>query len=222
MTNPARETTDAVTGMLVSIRVGHPRVIDGDDPWVTSFFKTQVDGTVAVGTNNIEGDEQADLSVHGGPDKAICVYSADHFAGWSRLLGSDCGPGAFGENFSVSGMTENTVCLGDVYRIGTAVVQVSQPRGPCWKLGRRWGRLDLPRLVLKSGRTGWYFRVLTPGAVSAGQELTLVERPCPSWSIARVNDVFYAPEGRRDPEARRALAECAPLAATWRDALTRA
>lgn len=221
MEDPVTETQETVSGVLVSIRVGRPTLITGSDPWVTSFFKTEVHGAVTVRTNNIDGDEQADLSVHGGPDKAICVYSADHFAAWSKILGPDCGPGAFGENFSVTGLTENTVCLGDVYEVGTVVVQVSQPRGPCWKLGRRWGQLDLPRLVLESGRTGWYFRVLTPGTVSPGQTLTRLERPCASWSVARVNEVFYAPKARRSIEARRALAECTPLAESWRRSLLR-
>src|SRR5439155_21178943 len=113
--------------------------ITGHEPWVTSFFKVPVTGPIRVDTNNLDGDEQADLNVHGGPDKAICVYSADHFASWSSTVGlRDCGPGAFGENFSVRGLTEQTLFLGDVYEVGTSILEVSQPRGPCWKLARRW------------------------------------------------------------------------------------
>ena len=96
-----------MSGVLVSIQIGRPRTITGHEPWVTSFFKVPVTGPIRVDTNNLDGDEQADLSVHGGPDKAICVYSADHFAAWSSTVGlRDCGPGAFRENFSVRGLTE--------------------------------------------------------------------------------------------------------------------
>ena len=194
----------------------------GEEPWVTSFFKSAVTGTLSLGTDNLAGDEQADLSVHGGPDKAVCVYSADHFPEWSRVLRErDLGAGAFGENFSVSHMDETSVCVGDVYAVGTSLVQVSQPRSPCWKLAARWNRPDLPRLVLQSGRTGWSFRVLQRGVVSAGEELSLSDRPCGEWSIARVNDVSYATGRHKDAAARRALADCAPLALTWRTWLLR-
>jgi MOSC domain-containing protein YiiM len=152
----------------------------------------------------------------------VCVYSGDHLGDWGRLLGeSRFDAGAFGENFTVTGADEASVFVGDIYTIGTARVQVSQPRSPCWKLAARWSRPDLPRLVLKSGRTGWYFRVLEPGIVASGEELTLAERPCPEWSIARVNDVSYATGRHKDAAARRALAACAPLARTWRAWLLR-
>jgi MOSC domain-containing protein YiiM len=211
-----------MSGELVSIQVGRPQIIDGSEPWETSFFKIPVAGRVRLETCNLEGDEQADLSVHGGPDKAVCVYSVDHFDAWSIVLGSQrCEPGAFGENFSVRAMAEDTVCLGDVYEVGTTTVQVSQPRGPCWKLGRRWGRLDMPRLVMRSGRTGWYFRVLKPGHVAAGDRFSLVDRPGPAWNILRVNEVFYARDPGKDSAARRALAECAALSESWRAALLR-
>jgi MOSC domain-containing protein YiiM len=207
---------------VVSIQVGRPRTVAGEEPWVTSFFKTPVTGPLGLETNNLDGDEQADLRVHGGPDKAVCVYSANHFPEWRRILSeSDFGAGAFGENFSVSHMDEDSVCVGDVYAIGTAVVQVSQPRSPCWKLAARWNRADLPRLVLKSGRTGWYFRVLQRGLVTRGDELSLSDRPCGEWSIARVNEVSYATGRHKDATARRALSACAPLARVWRQSLLR-
>ena len=167
-------------------------------------------GPLSVETDNLAGDEQADLTVHGGPDKAVCVYSADHFPEWSRVLREgDLGAGAFGENFSVSHMDETSVCVGDVYAVGTSLVQVSQPRSPCWKLAARWNRPDLPRLVLQSGRTGWYFRVLQRGVVSAGEELSLSDRPCGEWSIAP-STTSHTPPG-----ATRTLR----LAARWRPAL---
>ena len=123
----------------------------------------------ALSSTNLAGDGQADLKVHGGPDKAVCVYSADHYPllapGTGRSRSAD--PGWFGENFSVEGQSETDVAVGDTYRIGTAVVQISQPRAPCWKLGRRWNRLDMPKLVLQSGRTGWYLRVLETATSNA-------------------------------------------------------
>jgi MOSC domain-containing protein YiiM len=169
---------------------------------------------------DLDGDEQADLTVHGGRDKAVCVYSADHFPFWRQTLARpDLAAGAFGENFTVTGIAEATVCLGDVYEVGDAVVQVSQPRAPCWKLGRKWERLDLPKLVLREGRTGWYFRVLEPGTVAPGQTLQLRDRPYPSWTIAQVNRLAYAKKGDGLQDERRALAECPALADAWRPSL---
>jgi MOSC domain-containing protein YiiM len=204
---------------LQSLQVGLPKVLTDNGGWVTSIFKKPVDRTVWLDRLNLEGDAQADLKVHGGPDKAVCVYAADHFARWRSELGVDCEGGAFGENFSVSGQTEQTVSIGDVFEIGTAVVQISQPRGPCWKLARRWKRPDFPRQVLRTGRTGWYFRVLTPGRVEPGDSLRVVDRPCVDWTIARVNDVMYAPRSSWDAAAARALADCEPLTESWREAL---
>jgi len=207
-----------MTARLVSIQVGHPRRVEGDQPWVTAFFKSPVVGPVQLDVPNLQGDSQADLEVHGGPDKAVCVYSTDHVAAWCSELGlARCEPGAFGENFSVAGQTETAVCIGDVYEVGTAVVQVSQPRGPCWKLGRRWNRPDFPRLVLSTGRTGWYLRVVGPGSVCAGDSLQLVDRPYPEWTIQRANDVAYAPADERDAMAVRALAACPALSVAWRE-----
>jgi MOSC domain-containing protein YiiM len=207
-----------VTARLLSINVGRPREIGGRDPWTTGIFKSPVSGPVRLSLRNLDGDGQADLKVHGGPDKAVCVYSAEHFPEWRRELGvEECGPASFGENFSVSELRESTVSIGDTFRVGTAVVQVSQPRAPCWKLGRRWNRLDLPKLVIKSGRTGWYFRVIEPGVVETGDALTLVDRPFARWTIEAVNGVAYSAEGAMDLDAARELSQCPVLSAAWRD-----
>jgi MOSC domain-containing protein YiiM len=203
---------------LYSLQVGEPRQLFEPDIWTTAFYKGRVDGPVRLSRLNLAGDRQADLTVHGGLDKAVCVYSNEHYASWSRELGVDgCGPGWFGENFTVSNLNEDTACIGDVYAIGTAVVEVSQPRGPCWKLARRWNRLDLPKRVLRANRTGWYFRVIEEGDVAAGQDLELRERPFPKWTIARVNRLMYLKsESATD---RRELANCPALAQSWRTAL---
>lgn len=208
---------------ISSIQVGRPREITGGgDPWFSAFFKAAVTGPVALAEENLAGDEQADRSCHGGPDKAVCCYAVEHYPKWRRELGEDaCGPGWFGENLSIDGQNEDTVCIGDVYRIGTARVEVSQPRGPCWKLGRRWRRLDMVRLTRQSGRTGWYVRVLTLGQLTAGDEITLETRPFPRWTIDTVNRLTYADErARRELHAaRRALAACPALSSAWREDL---
>lgn len=140
---------------LVSIQVGKPEhrePVEGDTstkPWTTAFYKQPVDGPVQVAGAGLEGDGQADLRHHGGPDKAVCVYSAEHFAYWRDDLGfgEEFGGGAFGENFTVAGLDESSVCIGDVWRIGNVELQVTQPRQPCWKLARRWRLKDLTARV---------------------------------------------------------------------------
>jgi MOSC domain-containing protein YiiM len=216
------------TRLLVSIQVGLPQAHgrEGADdpmdrPWETGFFKQAVDGPRRLGRTNLAGDGQADLVNHGGPDKAVLCYAASHYPGWrAELDRPDLPHGAFGENFTIEGLREETVCVGDTYRLGDAIVQVSQPRQPCWKLAWRWRLKELTALVERSGRTGWYIRVLQEGDVEAGQPLTLLERPYPEWTVARATQVM---RGRRhDPEAAGALAACEALAASWRDRLAEA
>jgi len=203
--------------VLLSVNVGLPKEIASVEPWTSGIYKLPVSGPVRLSPVNLDGDGQAELRVHGGPDKAICVYSADHYPRWREELARDeCGPGWFGENFSVTGLGESTVAIGDTYRIGTALVQVSQPRAPCWKLGRRWNRLDMPKLVIHSGRTGWYLRVLETGTVESGQVLALDDRPYPQWTIEAVNDVAYRRNGTTDVGAARALSTCPALSQAWR------
>lgn len=210
---------------LRSIQVGQPRDLgtpgaaDRDDrPWRTGFYKEPATGPLWLARTNLEGDGQADLRVHGGPDKAVCVYPAARYLYWEHALGIPAlPPGAFGENFSVEGVLESDVCVGDVYRVGDATVQVSQPRGPCWKLARRWRVKDLAVRFQHTGFTGWYLRVLAEGTVQAGQHLTLVRRPHPEWTIARANQVKY--HDRDDLAAARALAACETLGHSWRATL---
>lgn len=207
---------------LLYIQTGMPRTVDepGKEPWTTGIFKQTVDGPVRLSQANLAGDGQADLVHHGGPDKAVNVYPMAHLRHWEQVLG--IGPlsaGAFGENFSTVGALESDICIGDVYRVGTARVQVSQPRQPCWKLARRWQRPDLAFQVQHSGRTGWYLRVLQEGEVAAGNRFELQERPHPEWSVAAANSVMHRRKDDRD--AARALAACAALAGSWRAKLAR-
>jgi MOSC domain-containing protein YiiM len=191
-----------------------------DRPWRTAFFKEPVDGTRWLGTTNLEGDRQADSKSHGGPEKAVLAYSADHYAAWhNELPGLRLGYGAFAENLDVAGLTEADVCVGDVYAIGDAAVQVSQPRMPCWKISRRWRMPDLSHRVQVAGRTGWYFRVLQEGEIGPGLDVVLLERPNPKWSVERCNEVMYRLKHDRDLAA--SLAAVPELAASWRETLAR-
>ncbi len=186
---------------LSSVQAGPIREItaqDGRDwwdrSWRTGFFKAVRTGPQWLGYEGLRDDEQADREVHGGVDKAVCVYPAEHYTYWRELPalnGAELGPGAFGENFTVDGMLEGGMCVGDTYAVGEALVQVSQPRQPCWKLARRWRVQTLAALVEQTGRTGYYFRVLRHGFVRAGDGFQLRDRPCPQWSIQRCNEVMH-------------------------------
>ncbi|WP_144970120.1 MOSC domain-containing protein [Bremerella volcania] len=196
-----------------------------DKTWETGFFKKPVSISVRLNRLGFEGDGVADTVHHGGVDKAVLCYSAEHYPVWrnefqrmeavsERLSIEDFGNGAFGENLTVSGLSEENVCLGDVYEVGSAKVQVSQPRQPCWKLGRRWRLKQLTALAVSTGRMGWYVRVIEEGAVSAGQEMKLIERPLPDWPIARLNELFY--HDRSNLKDAQAMADCVVLAESWR------
>ncbi len=214
--------------ILVSIQVGMPRSFgtEGaadpmDRPWTTGFYKEPVPGPVALRTTNLDGDAQADLVHHGGPEKAVLAYSAEHYAAWRKTMNVSSLPfGAFGENFTIAEITEADVCIGDTWHIGDwAVVQVSQPRQPCWKLARRWRIKTLALDVQQTGRTGWYFRVLHEGPVSAGMPLVLADRPYPEWTVRRANEVMHSLKS--DIAAARELAAVPLLSASWRTTLTR-
>lgn len=185
----------------------------------SAIAKTPLDGPVRVGFLGLEPDEQADLSVHGGPDKAIHHYPRDHYPFWAELLDGHAllnDPGAFGENISTQGLIETEACIGDRFRLGTALVEISQGRQPCWKLGHRFGIASMPATVVKTGRSGWYYRVIEEGTVRAGDALELVGRPLPQWSVERVFGLLIGGKGKGAPAALRELALMDPLATTWR------
>ena len=145
-----------------------------------------------VRTTNLDGDGQADLENHGGIDKAVLAYSADHYPTWRRELGiPETAFGAFGENLTIAGLSEESVCIGDIFGIGEARFEVSQPRQPCWKLARRWRMHELLATVVRNGRSGWYLRVLEPGRIEKQMPVTLVERPNPEWSVARASQILH-------------------------------
>lgn len=189
-----------------------------DQPWTTAFYKTQVSGPVFVRTTNIEGDRQADLESHGGLHKAVLAYSANHYPEWSSELQlPDMPYGAFGENLTVDGLSEESVCIGDLLRIGPVVFEVSQPRQPCWKLARRWRRSDLVRLTVRSGRTGWYFRVIEQGPIEAGMPIELIERRNPAWTVGRANRVMH--HQRSNLALTLQLADVPRLSPSWANGL---
>jgi len=161
---------------LVSVSVGLPREVAWKGKTVTtSIFKAPVDGPVALRRHNLEGDRQADLSVHGGPTKAVYLYPTAHYAYWRDELGdTELAWGSFGENFTVDGLDEESVCIGDEFRVGSARVIVTEPRTPCFKLAIRMGIPGFPATFLRSCRVGFYLRVLEEGEVGAGDTMERV------------------------------------------------
>jgi MOSC domain-containing protein YiiM len=176
--------------------------------------KQPVGGSQKVTRLGLAGDHQGDRRHHGGPEKALHHYPRDHYAAWLEDGVVADAPG-FGENISTLGMTEADICIGDIYRLGSSLLQVSQGRQPCWRLNARFGRDDMAFLVQKSGRTGWYYRVLEEGTVSPGDPLVLEQRPQPQWPLARIIELLYTKT--LDMEALGTLAELPELAASWRE-----
>ncbi|GJD57878.1 MOSC domain-containing protein [Methylobacterium dankookense] len=186
---------------------------------LSGIAKTPVERPVRIGPEGLEGDAQADRRHHGGPEKAVHHYARDHYPAWRAELGGAAAaplerPGAFGENLSTLGLTEAEICVGDLWRAGTALLQVSQARQPCWKLDHRFGTPGMARRVQASGRTGWYYRVLEPGTVAAGDSLQLTARPHPDWPLARLLDVFY--RNRLNRDALAGITGLAALSPSWR------
>jgi MOSC domain-containing protein YiiM len=176
---------------VVSLNVGRPREVEWDGNTVlTSIFKAPVDRRLRVTALNVEGDEQSDLSVHGGVDKAVYVYPSEHYAYWRHELpGMDLPWAAFGENLTTEGLLED-VRIGDRFRIGSAEFVVTQPRLPCYKLGIRFSRMDMIKRFLKSGRTGFYFAVTTEGEVGAGDAIEPIARAEDELTVSDVVNLY--------------------------------
>ena len=209
---------------LISLQVGMPQTFGSasapelpDREWTSGIFKSPVSQPVEVTRTGLVGDGQADLRVHGGVDKAINVYPVEHFSFWREQLGVNFPAGGFGENFTIEGALEENVCIGDVFRVGAILVQITQPRQPCWKLARRWRIKELAARVEQTGRTGWYFRVLETGSVGPAGEFTLVQRPHPQWTVAEANAIMH--HRKNDRLAAAALAACPALSASWQTSL---
>src|SRR5699024_7051453 len=189
-----------------------------DKPWKSAMFKEETDGQIWLGKTGLYGDEVADRKNHGGPEKALFAYPIKHYTYWQQDLQLDSiDVGAMGENLSVLEMDEFSVCIGDTYHFGDAVIQVSQPRRPCWKPARRHRVTDFALRIQNSGRTGWYYRVLKEGYLKAPTDLALLERPFPEWTVEAANEVMYV--RKKDLEAARALADCQKFAPNWKRSL---
>ena len=204
---------------LISVNVGLPRVVmSHGDPVSTGIFKEPVAGRVMLRTLNLDGDRQADLSVHGGSSKAAYVYPSEHYEYWKRELPEMKLPwGMFGENFTTAGLFETELNVGDKFRVGYAIVVLTEPRMPCYKLGIRFGRSDIVKKFLASERTGFYFAVLQEGGVGVGDAIELIER---SKDSLRVSDItaLYTHEKHNVGLLRRAI-EVATLPESWKSYL---
>ncbi len=178
---------------LESLLIGAVKPI-GPKNVLSGIDKVATHDSVYLTQNGFEGDEQGDRKRHGGPDKAVHHYDFDHYATWMNEIGVMnplSQPGAFGENLSTTGLNEANVSIGDVFRLGSAVIEVSQGRQPCWKLNTRFNVRDMAQRVQKSGRTGWYYRVIEAGHIRAGDFLEITERKAPEWTIERLWRTLY-------------------------------
>lgn len=204
-----------LTFSVLEVRVGRIKPL-GPKGAPSAIDKRPLAGAVMASSDGLAGDEHGDPRHHGGPDKAIHAYPAGHYPLWRAELPDEADgfrPGAFGENLVVD-ITEAAICLGDRFRLGAALLEVSQGRQPCWKLNLRLGRADMARLVQETGRSGWYFRVLEPGAIRAGDTAALEARPNPDWTLARVTRLLY--RDRRNRAELAAFAALPGLPESWR------
>lgn len=202
---------------IISIHVGRPRlVMSNGNPVSTAIFKEPVSGPVMLRALNLDGDRQADLSVHGGISKAVYAYPMEHYEFWKRELPAmDLNDGMFGENFTSEGLFEDAVNAGDRFRVGEAELMATEPRLPCYKLGIKFGRSDIIKRFLQSRRTGIYFSVLKEGMVEAGNEIELISRDANNIAIADITRVFAFEKD--DVNTLRRLVKLEALSESWRE-----
>lgn len=201
---------------IASVNVGRPREVIWKGMQVrTAIFKEPVAGPVALGHLNLAGDEQADLTVHGGADKAVYAYPVEHYPYWRRELPElNFVPGIFGENLTTEGLLEDQVCIGDRVRIGSALLTVTQPRLPCYKLALRFDRDDIIKRFLSSGRSGFYFSVIETGVVNAGSEMDVVSHDPYKVTVADVLTLYFSENP--DPELIQRATRLTALPANWK------
>ncbi len=216
-----------MTGKIVSVQVGMPQKLGGADgagntlaPWESGIYKSAVAGPVRAGKTGLAGDGQA-FEEHGGPDKAVFAFAVENLEHWARELALGAVVhGAQGENLTTSGLLESSVCIGDIFTAGEVRLQVTQPRQPCWKIARRNdNRRELPALMEKTGRSGWYFRGVVEGYLEAGMDLILAERPAPSWSVERA--FLTLRDLPATAAAARELMQVPALSQRWKESLRR-
>ncbi len=216
-----KNETQAPTYQLVSIQVGLPQTYNFEgQTWTSGINKSPVQtASVFLTKTHFEGDAQADLKNHGGVDKAVCVYAYDHYPFWEELLGKPLSPGAFGENVTVAGLLETDVCIGDIFQLGSALVQVSQPRQPCHKLAKKHEWADLPQQFEQTGRTGFYFRVLQEGEVAISDQLIQLEQHPEQLTVAFANRIMH--HEKRNKAGIEKLLAVNELSASWRTTLSK-
>ncbi len=206
---------------VISVQIGevtiYPESAPGEGEWRSAIAKRPIDGPVWLDKLGLTGDAQADEKHHGGSGQAVNVYPSEHYSFWRRTPGLETiTGGGFGENLTTQGLLEADACIGDVFRIGQAEVWITQPRIPCYKLDRRWAMDDLRERSTSLGLVGWYFAVCQPGYVQAGDEIALLERPNPEWTIARVWTNYLDSNNR---EAMHSLLKAPGLSEKWRSML---
>jgi len=202
--------------LIEAVCTGTARPFNGAE--LSAITKRPRDGAVQVLIEGLAPDEQADRSVHGGPEMALHLYPLDHHAWWRGEIGDHPAldePGGFGSNLAVTGLTEEHVHIGDRFRLGSALIEISQPRQPCWKIEHRFGQKGMVAQIVQTGRCGWYFRVLETGEVAAGDSLERVALGAADWSVARVFRALVA--GKATPDELAQLADLAPLTPRLRE-----
>ncbi|HEX2915301.1 MAG TPA: MOSC domain-containing protein [Chloroflexia bacterium] len=207
---------ESVSPKIISVNIGLPRVVEWKGRQVeTGIFKEPVDKPLMLRRLNFDGDRQADLTVHGGADKAVYAYPAEHYLYWRQLLTEQSLPwGMFGENLSTEGLNEETVYIGERFKIGQAVLMATQPRMPCYKLGLKFGRPEIVRQFLASRRTGFYFAVLEEGLVAPGDTIERLDRPDNGVNIAVITELYV--QKKPDPALLSKVIEQPGLAESWR------
>lgn len=200
--------------IIESLNIGKPgKEIFRNKEITTGICKKPVSGPLNLKKLGFEGDGVADSKHHGGYDKAVCVYSVDHYPYWEKVLGIELPVAAFGENLSVSNMHEDEVCIGDIFQMGTSIVMVSQPRQPCRTLAARYGRSDLVKLVVDSGRTGFYLKVMREGIVEKENKLVLMEKDSYNITISFANRILH--HDKKNIEGIEKVLEVPALSESW-------
>jgi MOSC domain-containing protein YiiM len=201
---------------IVSVNIGKPKtVVYNGNEVKTGFYKSPVQELLYLAKLNFEGDGQADLVNHGGVDKAVCVYPYEHYSYWEKELNRVLPAAAFGENLTVVGMPETEVHIGDIFKIGDAVVQLSQPRQPCYKIAGRHDVKDLTLRVQTTGFTGYYFRVLEEGIVTPYSSIERLSIHPSQMTVADANEIMY--EDKNNKDAIQKLLAIEELSDSWRD-----
>ncbi|WP_211269527.1 MOSC domain-containing protein [Paenibacillus glacialis] len=207
---------------LISLNVGKPITVEYKGKELeTGIYKQSVQGNVFLGNELFDGDGQADLVHHGGPDKAVCVYPYEHYPYWETQLGKPLDYAAFGENLTVTGMLETDVCIGDIFQVGEAVLQVSQPRYPCFKLSQKHGASDLPAQVLKTGFSGFYFRVLQTGYISGTSAIHKHESHPAQVKVVEILRLLASARTDRDQDTLQRMMELDVLASVVKEKFQR-